>query len=596
MSSTERLFQQAMAWHQLGLFDAACRTYRDVLQRRPGHEHAWHMLGLAAIQDGRVESGVDLLRKRIAETPNDASIRVTLGEGLRRLGRRDDARLQFDAAIELTPNDPWVWYNRGLLSLESGRADDALADLDMALTLRPDDVATLNERGKALSALGRRDEALASFERAVALAPDSVEAHCNRGNAYLDLLRPQEAVDSFSGAIALRADHAPSFCNRGNALLALSRHDEAVADYEQAIALSPPDASLWLNRGGALGVLGRYDAALDSFDKALELEPDSVAVRWNKALFLLGHGRFREAWPLYEARKDLPIPLGNRIFSQPLWTGEQSLSGKTLLIYAEQGFGDAIQFCRYATMAANAGARVVLEVSSALTELMKTLSGVAEIIAEGEQPAGFDLQCPMMSLPRAFGTTLETIPAPVRYLRADPEQAQIWRNRVSHLRGRRIGLVWAGAARHWDPAAAGIDRRRSIPLDALAPLASVPGCHFISLQIGPTARQAASPPPGMIIHDLTRHIQTFADTAALIENLDLVLAVDTSTAHLAAAMGKPVWLLNRYDSCWRWLRDRDDSPWYPTLTQFRQSAQGDWGGVIERVTQRLASLSADARQ
>ena len=275
------------------------------------------------------------------------------------------------------------------------------------------------------------------------------------------------------------------------------------------------------------------------------------------------------------------------MMTQPLWLGDTNIAGKTLFIYAEQGLGDTIHGCRYVTMAAKAGARVILEVPAQLTELMRSLAGVAQLIGEGDPPPEHDLQCPIMSLPLAFGTTLETIPADVPYLHADPDKGAKWGGQLAALPGRRVGLVWAGGARIGSAEVLSADQRRSVPLAALAPLATIPDCTFVSLQLGPPSEQAANPPAGMMLFDRTSELKSFADTAALIANLDLVISVDTATAHLAGALGKPIWLLNRFDTDWRWLLDRDDSPWYPTLRQFRQSKPGDWASVVQSVADAL---------
>jgi hypothetical protein len=296
-----------------------------------------------------------------------------------------------------------------------------------------------------------------------------------------------------------------------------------------------------------------------------------------------------EAWPLYEARwRVAPLRDQAQLPAETRMTGHEAIEGKTVLLLAEQGFGDTLQFCRYAPMLARRGAQVILAVPDPLSRLMGSLRDVHQVVSQDEIVPAFDLHCPLMSLPLAFGTTEETIPWRVPYLEADAEATERWRTIIpttGNAGGLRVGLVWAGARRAGQPYAAAIDRRRSMTIADFAPLAAVPDCVFVSLQLGPPARQAATAPFPLV--DVTDRLTDFADTAALIEVLDLVITVDTAVAHLAGALGKPVWLLNRFDACWRWPRDRDDSEWYPTMRIFRQTAPGDWAGVIRRVAAAL---------
>ena len=276
-----------------------------------------------------------------------------------------------------------------------------------------------------------------------------------------------------------------------------------------------------------------------------------------------------------------------------MWLGETSIAGKTILLHTEQGFGDVFQFCRYATLAADAGARVIFEVEPDLLALMATLPGVARVVSDREALPDHDVRCPVISLPLAFGTTLETIPANVPYLRADPARVSDWRARLSDVRGRRVGLVWHSGSRIGDAELVALEFRKSVPFDLLAPLAAITGCEFVSIQVGPASVQAASPPAGMILHDVSDALNDFGDTAALMENLDLVISVCTSTAHLAGALGRPIWLLNRFDTDWRWFLDRTDSPWYPTMRIFRQPEPNDWTSVMDAVADALREFVRD---
>jgi hypothetical protein len=391
--------------------------------------------------------------------------------------------------------------------------------------------------------------------------------------------------------VRLQPDLADAHNNLAVALCDLRRHAEAETCAREALRLRPDYADAHSNLGMVLFDLRRLLEAETSYREALRLEPDFPQAHMNLSSALLITGRFEEGWEEHEWRwKARHMAGGARGFSAPLWSGEVLGEGGVLLLHAEQGLGDTLQFCRYAPLAA-ARARVVLEVQAPLARLLSSLPGVSQVIARGEALPAFDAQAPLLSLPRAFGTTIETVPARVPYLAADPDQAAAWGRRLAALPGLKVGLCWAGEPRAGFPELAAIDARRSISLAALAPLAKVAGVSFVSLQKGAPAAQAADPPPPMALFDYTAELADFADTAALVENLDLVISVDTSVAHLAGAMARPVWLLNRFDTCWRWLLDRQDSPWYPTLRLFRQTTPGDWTSVIADLRQALHTLA-----
>lgn len=493
---------------------------------------------------------------------------------------------------DVSANDPLLHAQRGYELHVRGEFQAAEAAYREAIRLRPGDAEAWSNLGLALQAQRRLSEAEACQQHALRLAPDYPEAHNNLGLTQYEHGRVAEAENSFRGALRLRPEYPGALMNLGTALQSLNRLPEAEGCYRQALALGAPPAKVLNNVGLLLQELGRSAEAEEACRQALAHAPGQPDARTNLALILLLRGAFEEGWREYEARWQVAsMADAARRFPQPQWTGEQPLAGRTILLHAEQGFGDTLQFCRYAPLVAEKGARVLLESQAALCRIMGSLPGVAAVIPAGEPLPPFDLHCPLMSLPLAFGTMLETIPARVPYLRADPLAAASWRARLAPLPGRRVGLVWGGSSRLGQPHATAIDRRRSIPLEALAPLARVPGISFVSLQLGPPAAQA--PPPGVRLHDPTRELADFADTAALIEGLDLVISVDTAVAHLAAALGKPVWMLNRFDTCWRWLLGRDDSPWYPTLRQFRQPAAGDWATPVAALAEALAgSLAA----
>ena len=486
----------------------------------------------------------------------------------------------YERALAVQPASPDLHYNRGNALLRLGRYQEALASYERALALRPADPEALNNRGNALRALARHEEALASYERALALVAGYPKALGNRGHALLALGRHEEALASYRKAFA-GAPEAPWMLGVGNALQALERSQEALAACDQAIALQPGLVDAHGARGNALQALNRHEEALAAYARALALDPENAETHWNEALTRLALGDYRLGWEKYEWRWRNPgLKTPPRETGRPLWLGAGDIAGSTILLHAEQGYGDAIQVIRYAPLVAARGARVLVSCPEPLGGLFRSVEGVAAVYTEGDPPPAFDWQVPLMSLPLAFRTTLETIPAGVPYVAAPPARVEAWRGRLAAASGRKVGLAWAGNPRF------GGARSKSCPVAQLAPLAAAPGCSFVSLQTGAAAAQAGEL-GGRVLADPARELATFEDTAALIGALDLVISIDTAVAHLAGALGKPVWVLLPFAADWRWLRAREDSPWYPTARLFRQRSPGDWNDVIDRVRREL---------
>ena len=451
-------------------------------------------------------------------------------------------------------------------------------------------IENLFQRGLADHRAGRLTQAAAAYREILAIDPTHADAHNTLGAALDELGRPEGAEASCREALRLRPDYPEAHNNLGNALCALGRPAEAEASYRDALRLRPDFPEAHGNLGNALSALGRPVEAEATFREALRLRPNNPEAHNNLGFALLLAGRLEEGWKENEWRwKANPVSSSARYFLAPQWRGE-AIGDRIILLHAEQGLGDTLQFCRYAPLMDSA-AWIILEVQAPLVRLLSRLPGVSEVVAAGERLPPLDLHCPLMSLPLAFGTTLDTIPAATPYLSADPALAAYWQQRLVGLDGLRIGLVWAGGRWLDRPAAAAVDRRRSLDLEALAPLTQVSGVSFVSLQTDGPAAEAADPPHGMMLHDFTADLHDFEDTAALIVNLDLVISVDTAVAHLAGALGKPVWLLNRFDTDWRWLLNRDDSPWYPTLRQFRQPSPGDWDRAVCAARDALQRLT-----
>jgi Flp pilus assembly protein TadD len=460
-------------------------------------------------------------------------------------------------------------------SISSGQPAKAALICRQVLARFPNNPQALYALGVSQAQLGQMEDAIAAYEEAIRQKPDFFEAHSNLGTILGIRGRTTEAIAAFARAAKLRPDVAEIQVNLSNAQREMWRLEEAVVSARRAIALKPALGEAHLCLGAALACQGCYREAIETYRQAIRIRSDFPAAHLNLALAELVTGNLQSAWPEYEWRKKCTGVLQPRTFAQPRWSGEP-LEGKTILLYAEQGHGDAIHFVRYAPTVAGRGGKVIVEVPPSLTRLFERAPGIDQVVPTGQPPPQFDFQLALPSLPGAFNTTLESIPAPVPYLFADSAEMEAWRERLSPAEGvLQVGLVWAGNPENRN------DRNRSISLEKFAPIAQTPRMRFHSLQVKPFARTAFA------LEDWSGLLNDFAQTAGLMANLDLVISVDTAPAHLAAAMGKPVWLLIPFPPDWRWLLDRDDSPWYPTMRLFRQPTPGDWATPIESVASAL---------
>ncbi|CAB3747418.1 tetratricopeptide repeat protein [Paraburkholderia solisilvae] len=560
----ESLLSQAVTLQQNGAIPEAEDLYREILVSRPRHFDALQLLGALMLQSGRFDEGIELLRAAIDISSTQAPVHSNLAFALN--------------AMQLH--------------------QEALESADRAVALKRDFFDGLNNRGMALAGLDRAQEALVSFDEAIALHPEVATAWNNRACTLRELGRAQDALSSCDTAIRLQPAYAEAWSNRANALSDLKRPEEARESYLHAIKLAPGFADAWNNLALTLVDLDRHDEALACFDHALSKNENHVEAHWNRSICLLRMGRFHEGWTEYEWRwKRRRVSLSQRRLQQPLWLGDFALDGKTILLHAEQGLGDTIQFCRYAEKVAASGATVLLEVPPELVRLLQGLKGVAQVIEEGQPLPAFDCYCPLLSLPLAVGTESESIPSPGPYLHADSTEVDRWGRRIHPISGNalKVGLVWAGGNRPHVAELRKYDERRSVSLEAFAPVLGVENVRFFSLQKGPAVNRLAEMnarlPEDRQIIDFTNEIVDFADTAAFVQNLDVVISVDTSTAHLAGALGKPVWILNRLDTCWRWMLKRTDSPWYRSATLYRQSALGEWDDVFRALERSLRVLA-----
>jgi tetratricopeptide (TPR) repeat protein len=552
------LLERAVRLHQGRKLDEARAIYEQVLRLQPRNFDALHLLGTLLAQTGHRHEAVDLIERAIAVDGRNATAYYNLGNVLRDLKRTEEAIARYDKALALNPNASDAHCNRGNSLLDLGRPAEALGSFEAALRIRPDYIRALVNAAAALIDLRRPEEAIAHCDRVLALEPNQATALNNRGYALRQMRRSALALENYDRAIALRPDYAEAHCNRGNALLDL----------------------------------GQPGRAIECYDRAVALKPDYGDAHWNKSAAALQMGDFATGWRLYEWRKRRRNPVGRCPVAGPEWTGRESISGKTLLVYFEQGFGDTIQFSRYARLLEARGARVVFFVPSRLKRLLRSLSPTIALVEPSNVVPRFDYQVALLSLPFVLSTVDEAaIPSTVPYLSAEPDRIDAWRRRLGE-RGFRIGIAWQG-----NPEAE-TDAGRSMPLASLAPLCDLPGVRLISLQKEHGLDQLPGLPEGMTVETLDGGFDEgpdgFVDTAAIMMSLDLVVTSDTSIAHLAGALGRPVWVALQHHPEWRWMLGRPDSPWYPTMRLFRQGSPDDWAGVLSVMKQALTGLLPSA--
>jgi tetratricopeptide (TPR) repeat protein len=579
---------------RLGEIEPARACYQRALQINPAFVEGYVQRARLALSAGEPELAESDCDAALKLRPDHGEVLFFRANARVRMNRLHQALQDFARALTILPELADAYLGRGNLLLAMNRPECALQDYHRAIELRPADAEAHCSLGNALAVLRRWDAALSSYDQAVELRPDFAEVHCNRGNALLEMVRLPEAAASFERAIALKPEFPAAHCNRGNALLELRHFEAAVISHDTAIALRPEFPEAFLGRANALVELRRMDEAIASYDRAISLREKYAYAYIRRAQARLLSGDLARGWRDFEWRwrygDDRDKPLYGRFDALP-WLGGESLQGKRILLHAEQGFGDTIQFSRYVELVADLGATVILEAPRELCTLLASLRGVDEIVPRGTALPSFDYHCPLMSLPLAFNTTLECVPAKVPYLRPELAKVREWSSRLGPCNRPRVGIAWSGnfvAGRQdiW-PA----NHRRNVPLEKLAALCS-DGVEFHSLQKGEPARGEwarlrAQGWNGIEMRDHADLLQDFSDTAALVANMDLVISADTSVAHLAGALGKPLWLLNRFDGCWRWLLDRFDSPWYPTARIYRQPRDEDWDSVLRGVAADL---------
>ncbi len=568
----------------LGDLDAALASIDTAIGVNPGNPVAHYNRANVLRAQGLYDAAVASYDGAIAIDANFADAHFNRAAALVALQKREEALAGLDQAIAIRPGYEDAYFSRGNLRQELARWREAIQDYDLLIQLKPDFADGFFQRGNALRNLHQFDDAIHNYDQAIALKPDHADAYCNRGGVLREQRQFGAALQSYDRAIALKPDYAEAYSNRGVALKDLQRLEAAVASYERAIELKPDYAEAYSNRGNALKDLKQLPAAIQSYDQAIAIGPGNAATHANKALVVLLGGDFANGWPLFEWRwKDEKNGLAQRHFSQPLWLGEESLDGKSILLHTEQGLGDTIQFCRYAKLLAAQGARVLFEVERPLLSLLRNLEGVSELFEQGTPLPQFDFHCPLLSLPLAFKTELGTVPSSAQYLFSDSAKRARWLGVLGTKTKPRVGLVWSGSTTHKN------DANRSIDLIRL--IEKLPdGCEYFSLQKEVRSNDLAVLSANARIRHFGDLLQDFSETAALCAEMDVIISVDTSVAHLGAALGKPTWVLLPYVPDWRWLLDRFDSPWYPSARLYRQGSPFQWDTALQGIHADLLKL------
>ncbi len=556
------LVEKGLTAHRMGRLDAAQADYRAALQIHAACFDARHLLGVVLQQMGKIAEALIHLREAAREHPDSPSVWTNLGNALQADDELDEALRCYRHALDLDAQFVNAWLNTGVVLSRQRRHAEALPYLGQAHRLGPQRADILFNCGIALEGLARLDEAYLAYSRALELEPSHREAHLNRANV----------------------------------LIQQGRFAEGIAEYQKDLRERPDDVRVLTWLANLHSISGERAQATRCFERVLELDPANHQARFDFGMCQLSYGEFEQGLQFFESRWLLgDLPKDTWMRARRAWRGHEDLQGRVVVLTAEQGFGDTLQFCRYVAPVLALGAHAILQVPAPLVRLLQSLDPRVVVTAQAVDVAEDALHCPLMSLPFAFETRLESIPSEVPYLHAPAVDKARWAERLCEYSGLKVGLVWAGAPRPDQPNAHATDRRRSLALRELAPLSQVAGVHFFSLQKGEPRAELASLEVGVWagapIIDWTAELSDFADTAALAAHLDLIISCDTSMVHLAGACAYPVWILSRFDGCWRWLRERDDSPWYPTARLFRQTEPALWQPVVERVARELQELA-----
>lgn len=601
----DEAIKAAFEYFQEGNLRQAETICREILSVSPDNADVLHLLGMIFYERMDYIAAKEYIERSLRIDPSEAYAYFNLANILREERNFDEAISNYQKALRINPDLNDAYYNLGIIFKEKGQISDAVACYEKAVRIDPYDADAYNNLGIVLQKAGRLDDAATNYQKAVQMKPDNARTYYNLGIVFYEKKQFDEAITNFQKALQLNPEFADAHSGLGNSLKEKGLLDEAVHFYQKALQSDPDRAETYYNLGIVLKEKGLFGEAISAYQKALQLNPGSLdaynnlgiafqdnrqieeaiasykkaltidpydaVTHWNLSHALLLSGNFKDGWKEYEWRLRVK-DFHSTDFHLPLWDGAD-ISGRTILLQAEQGFGDTIQFIRYAPLIAQSGAKVIVGCPIELTSLLRNVEGVRQAISYGERLPGFDLYCPIPSLPFIFGTTSGSIPVKIPYINADPLLVSRWRDKLKDDNSVKIGLVWAGR------------EQRTFSFDLFSPFSLIKDVTFYSLQKGEATKQVEN--GNMRIVDHTGAINDFSDTAALIANLDLIITVDTAVAHLSGALGKPVWTLLPVVPDWRWMLDRKDSPWYPTMRLFRQSLIGDWGPVVRHVTEEL---------
>jgi tetratricopeptide (TPR) repeat protein len=583
-SQPSLLVNLAEGYRALAQVGEAEQCYRRAIQSAPGSAEVHNGLATVLIQQGRLDEAITAYRDAVRLGPQYAEAHCNLASALQRTGNHAESESCFRRALQLNANYVPALNNLGTLLADQGRWAEAQAFWQRAVELEPACVDALSNLGNALQVQGTLPQAIETYRRALRHQGDHGLTLCNLGNALRESQRLEEALSTLELAVRVQPDNVAAHNNLGNVLQDLGRLEEARTCFSRAIKMAPRQAEFHLNLGTVLRDQGQVLPALAEFERSLILHPDHPHAVWCRGMALLSMGRFDEGWADYESRLRSPLCHFRR-FDQPQWSGEP-LNGRTLLVHCEQGLGDTLQFIRYVQLLGQRDGRVIVGVQPELMPLLAA-SGFTGMVSLEEPLPPFDLQVPLMSLPLVFRTRANSIPCDVPYLAADPARVERWREKLRHYSGLKVGIVWQGR-----PTFRG-DRLRSVPLSCFAPLV-VPDVHLFSLQKGAGSEQLAAHGESLGVIDLAEQLDNeggaFMDTAAVMQQLDMVITSDTAAAHLAGALGVKVWVALSAAPEWRWMMRRDDSPWYPTMRLFRQRRPVEWTDVFKRMAAELQRL------
>ncbi|MEX0678959.1 MAG: tetratricopeptide repeat protein [Pirellulales bacterium] len=572
----------ALAQHRAGNLPLAEKLYREILARAPESADAWHLLGALWLQSGRAAEAVEAIGRAIALDATKPDYYSHLGAAYGQLGQHEAAITTLRRAVRLAPQSAAAHYNLGTALVNAEQLEQAATSFRHAIAADPGAAEAHYNLANTLRALKRLDEAEAAYRQALHIRPGYVKALINLGNVLVDRERYDEAVDVLRAAVAVDPQYANAHLNLGSALRDARRFDEAVESLRTAVALDPQSAETHNNLGTALQARAEFDEAWACYQRALARNPDLADAHFSRAIHLLRGGDLEQGFAEYEWRWKCKS-FSTRRFDEPRWDGSP-LEGRTILLHAEQGLGDALHFIRYAADVKSTGGTVIVECPQGVIAILAPFEGIDRLFSAGAPTGPFDVHCPLMSLPGVLGLSIDKLSRGA-YLSAEPARVEAWRKELADLAGFRVGICWQGNPKHL------FDGQRSFPLRELAPVARVAGVRLVSLQKGFGSDQIGVFPFNVV--ELGAELDAdgaFLDTAAVIKNLDLVISSDTAVAHLAGALGAAVWVPLSAHADWRWFTEREDSPWYPTMRLFRQTQLDRWDDVFERMAAELASL------